>query len=120
MAESALRYERENRKRIMVSRPEREMSAKPLTWHVGADGLELLRKQAAELDDKGLSKEGVQETSELFASENIAIIESDAAKRIIKKEKVPIEWGEEAHGKEHWKWNYQLGSNNYSRKCLYL
>ncbi|KAK6012367.1 hypothetical protein OSTOST_22487, partial [Ostertagia ostertagi] len=50
MAESALRYERENRKRIIPSRAEREMSAKPLSWHVGADGLEVLRKQASELD----------------------------------------------------------------------
>ncbi|KAK6042242.1 hypothetical protein COOONC_20252 [Cooperia oncophora] len=48
---------------------------------------------------KGLSKEGVQETSELFASENIAIIESDAAKRIIKKEKVPIEWVKKLMGR---------------------
>ncbi|PIO55430.1 hypothetical protein TELCIR_23184, partial [Teladorsagia circumcincta] len=37
------------------ARAEREMSAKPLSWHVGADGLEVLRKQAAELDE--LTKE---------------------------------------------------------------
>ncbi|XGW30422.1 hypothetical protein V3C99_009416 [Haemonchus contortus] len=55
MAESALRYERENRKRVMVSRAEREISAKPLTWHISADGLEILRKQASELDE--LTKE---------------------------------------------------------------
>ncbi|KAJ1365843.1 hypothetical protein KIN20_026286 [Parelaphostrongylus tenuis] len=51
MAESALRYERENRKRKMISRPERQISAKPLTWHVAREGLMLLEKQKEALDE---------------------------------------------------------------------
>ncbi|RCN34497.1 Choline/Carnitine O-acyltransferase [Ancylostoma caninum] len=55
MAESALRYERENRKRNLISRPEREIRAKPLTWHVDAEAIRLLEKQKAALDE--LTKE---------------------------------------------------------------
>ncbi|KAK5975878.1 Choline O-acetyltransferase [Trichostrongylus colubriformis] len=51
VTESAFRYERENRKRFKISRAEREMNPKSLTWHVGADGMEMLRQQASELDE---------------------------------------------------------------------
>ncbi|WKY03966.1 hypothetical protein Q1695_005165 [Nippostrongylus brasiliensis] len=51
MAESALRFERENRSRNLVSRAEREMSAKPLSWHVDTSSLEILKKQTMEFDE---------------------------------------------------------------------
>ncbi|KAE9421515.1 hypothetical protein Angca_004791, partial [Angiostrongylus cantonensis] len=51
MAESALRYERENRKRRLISEPEWQISAKALTWHVAKEGLMLLEKQKATLDE---------------------------------------------------------------------
>uniref|UniRef100_A0A0K0CTB1 Choline O-acetyltransferase n=1 Tax=Angiostrongylus cantonensis TaxID=6313 RepID=A0A0K0CTB1_ANGCA len=51
MAESALRYERENRKRRLISDPEWQISAKALTWHVAKEGLMLLEKQKATLDE---------------------------------------------------------------------
>ncbi|EYC43793.1 hypothetical protein Y032_0480g2231 [Ancylostoma ceylanicum] len=55
MAESALRYERDNRKRNLISRAEREIGAKPLTWHVDAEAMRLLEKQKVALDE--LTKE---------------------------------------------------------------
>ncbi|EPB70680.1 hypothetical protein ANCCEY_10233 [Ancylostoma ceylanicum] len=51
MAESALRYERDNRKRNLISRAEREIGAKPLTWHVDAEAMRLLEKQKVALDE---------------------------------------------------------------------
>ncbi|VDM52120.1 unnamed protein product [Angiostrongylus costaricensis] len=51
MAESALRYERKNRKRRLISAPERQISAKALTWHVDKEGLMLLEKQKGTLDE---------------------------------------------------------------------
>ncbi|VDN22978.1 unnamed protein product [Cylicostephanus goldi] len=51
MAESALRYERENRERTLIYTAEREISAKPLTWHVDKAALELLEMQKTTLDE---------------------------------------------------------------------
>ncbi|KJH44434.1 Choline/Carnitine O-acyltransferase [Dictyocaulus viviparus] len=55
MAESALRFERENSKRKLISLADRQICAKPLTWHIDNEALTLLEKQKAALDE--LTKE---------------------------------------------------------------
>uniref|UniRef100_A0A7I4YKE3 nicotinamidase n=1 Tax=Haemonchus contortus TaxID=6289 RepID=A0A7I4YKE3_HAECO len=41
---------------------------------------------------KGLSSEGIEETTRQFACENIAVLDSEVVKRILRKKIMPIEW----------------------------
>ncbi|KIH50644.1 Choline/Carnitine O-acyltransferase, partial [Ancylostoma duodenale] len=51
MAESALRYERENREQVQGEEAEKEVSVKALSWDVSPEAMALLEKQKATLDE---------------------------------------------------------------------
>ncbi|RCN36189.1 Choline/Carnitine O-acyltransferase [Ancylostoma caninum] len=51
MAESALRYERENRKQRQMGEAEKEIHARPLSWDVNPEAVMLLEKQKATMNE---------------------------------------------------------------------